>query len=85
MPIDAVERILSDKQVDSDLVLLLIKAADMTWPTAKLILDMRCGAAGLSTQVALVSRQHFERLQPATAKRVVRFYQARNTAREASK
>ena len=85
VPIAAVERIFSDHRVDSDMVLLLIKAADMTWPTAKLILDLRCGDAGLSPQAATVARQHFERLQPATAKRVVRFYQARNGAREVPK
>lgn len=85
MSIDAVERILSNKQVDSDLALLLIKAAGMTWPTAKLILEMRCGQPGMTAQATMTARQHFERLQPATAKRVVRFYQARSAAREPSK
>jgi hypothetical protein len=47
MPIDAVERILSDKRIDNDLLLVLVKAADMAWPTAKLILDMRDGEVGL--------------------------------------
>lgn len=80
LPIDAVERILADKRVDNDLALLVIKAADMTWPTAKLILDMRFGADGMTAQASMTARQHFERLQVATAKRVVRFYQARHAA-----
>jgi hypothetical protein len=82
MSIQAVERILSDSKADIDLALLLIKAAGMSWPTAKLILDMRCGAAGLVATASMNARQHFERLQPATAKRIVRFYQARSAARE---
>jgi hypothetical protein len=82
LPIDAVERVFSDKQADNDLALLLLKAADMTWPTAKLVLELRSGEAGLSAQSMATAYQHFERLQPATAKRVVRFYQARHAARE---
>jgi uncharacterized protein (DUF2336 family) len=80
LPIDAVERILAGKQADNDLALLLIKAAGMTWPTAKLILELRRGEGGLSVQASETAHQHFERLQAATAKRVVRFYQVRHAS-----
>jgi uncharacterized protein (DUF2336 family) len=79
LPIEAVEHILSERQADGDIVLLLIKAADMTWPTAKLILEMR---GSLSRQAVETARKHFERLQPTTAQRVVRFYQVRHASGE---
>jgi uncharacterized protein (DUF2336 family) len=79
LPIEAVEHIMSERQADGDLVLLLIKAADMSWPTAKLILEMR---GSLSRQAIDTARQHFERLQTTTAQRVVRFYQVRHASGE---
>ncbi len=82
LPIDAVERIISNSKADNDLALLLIKAAGMTWPTAKLILELRSAEAGLSAQAIATAHQNFERLKSTTAKRVVRFYQARHAARE---
>jgi hypothetical protein len=51
----------------------------MTWPTAKLILEMR---GSLSRQAVETARKHFERLQPTTAQRVVRFYQVRHASGE---
>lgn len=79
LPVEAVEHILSERQADGDLVLLLIKAADMSWPTAKLILDMR----GTQSRSAIeTARTHFERLQTTTAQRVVRFYQVRHASSE---
>ena len=79
LPLEVVERLMTDRQVDSDLVLILAKAAGLTWPTAKLILLMRRGEGGLSAQDAEIANQHFKRLQPATAQRVVRFYQVRQS------
>ena len=79
LPTEAVERILSDKQADGDIALLLMKAADITWPTAKLVLEMR---GNLSRQAIETAYKHFERLQTTTAQRVVRFYQVRHTSGE---
>ena len=84
LAIDAVERIFADKNADSDLVLLLIKAADFSWPTAKLVLELRRGEGGLSASDLKTSHRNFERLQAATAKRVVRFYQTRNATRQST-
>jgi uncharacterized protein (DUF2336 family) len=82
LPVDAVERVFFDLQADNDLALLLLKAAEMSWPTAKLVLELRGGKAGVPAQSLATAYQRFEQLQPATAKRVIRFYQARLTARE---
>lgn len=82
LPVDVVEHILVDKQGDNDLTLLLLKAAELKWPTANAILALRSGQGGLSQIAADVARVHFERLQVATAKRVVRFYQVRRASGE---
>lgn len=81
LPIESVDRIFSDAKTNDDLILLLVKAADLTWPTAKLILEMHRGEGGLSAPAINAARTNFERLQSGTAKRVVRFYQARQAAR----
>jgi uncharacterized protein (DUF2336 family) len=80
LPIESVERIMSDKRVDGDLVLILAKASGLSWSTAKLICILRRGEGGLSAQDLEKARISFERLQPATAQRVVRFYQVRQAA-----
>jgi uncharacterized protein (DUF2336 family) len=83
LPVEVVDRIFSDKQVDNDLALLLIKAAELKWTTAKAILELRRGQGGMSPAAIDTARVHFDRLQTATAKRVVRFYQVRRASGEA--
>jgi len=80
LPIDSVERIMSDKRADGDLVLILAKASGLSWSTAKLICMLRRADSGISAQDLEKARLSFERLQPATAQRVVRFYQVRQAA-----
>jgi hypothetical protein len=82
LPVESVDRIFTDKTADNDLSLLLIKASELRWPTAKLILDLRHGDARPSPAAVDTARVHFERLQTATAKRVVRFYQVRRASGE---
>jgi uncharacterized protein (DUF2336 family) len=82
LPIDTVERVFADKHGDNDLALLLFKAAEFRWPTAKAILELRRGEGGLPHTVAENARMLFEKLQTATAKRVVRFYQVRRGSDE---
>jgi uncharacterized protein (DUF2336 family) len=77
---DVVENIMLDKRIDNDLVLILAKAAELNWQTAKLLLQLRAGDAGVSAPALEKAYQHYERLQEATAKRVVRFYQVRQAA-----
>jgi uncharacterized protein (DUF2336 family) len=82
VPVDVVENVMMDKHADNDLVLILAKGAGLNWQTAKLILQFRAGEAGISAPALEKAYQHFERLQAATAKRVVRFYQVRQAAGE---
>jgi uncharacterized protein (DUF2336 family) len=82
LPIIVVERVFDNPNAEDDLVLLLVKAAGWSWPTAKLILDMRHGDGGLSAPVVDTARRHFEKLQLSTAQRLVRFYQVRHASGE---
>jgi uncharacterized protein (DUF2336 family) len=81
LPVETVDHIFTDKSTDNDLILLLIKAAELRWPTAKLVLDLRRGER-LAPAAVDTARVHFERLQTGTAKRVVRFYQVRRASGE---
>jgi uncharacterized protein (DUF2336 family) len=81
LPVETVDHIFSDKSADNDLILLLVKAAELRWPTAKLILELRRGER-LAPAAVDTARVHFERLQTGTAKRVVRFYQVRRASGE---
>lgn len=74
LPIDVAERAMLDDR--ADLLLILAKAAEFSWTTVKLILLMR-GAGGVSVQNLESALRGFERLQVATAKRVVEFYRTR--------
>ena len=82
LPVDAVENIMMDKRADNGMVLILAKSSGLSWQTAKLILQMRCGRAKLSPQATETARKDFERLQVASAQRVIRFYQVRHAAGE---
>jgi uncharacterized protein (DUF2336 family) len=82
LPLNVVEHIFGGKHADNDLALLLVKAADLKWPTAKVVLELRCAESGLTPAAAETARVHFERLQIATAQRVVRFYQVRRSSGE---
>ena len=81
LPVETVDHVFSDKSGNTDLALLLIKAAELRWPTAKPILDLLRGEQ-LTPAAADTARVHFERLQTGTAKRVVRFYQVRRASGE---
>ena len=82
LPVDAVENIMMDKRADNGMVLILAKSSGLSLQTAKLILQMRCGRAKLSPQATETARKDFERLQVASAQRVIRFYQVRHAAGE---
>jgi uncharacterized protein (DUF2336 family) len=80
LPIEVVERIFSERHGENDLALLLIKAAELKWPTAKAILELRRGEGSLPYATVETARAHFDRLQTGTAKRVVRFYLVRSAS-----
>ena len=75
-PIDLVERALIDK--GTDMILTLVRAAGCSWSTAKATLTMHAAGRDLSQQDLEVAYAAFERLKPATARQVVKFYEHRN-------
>jgi uncharacterized protein (DUF2336 family) len=78
LPIEVIE---STFQGDnSDMCLVIARAAGLSWPTAKQILLLQSTAGSLSEQDLARAKDNFEKLQPATAQRVVRFYQVRKNA-----
>jgi uncharacterized protein (DUF2336 family) len=74
-PIDLVERALIDK--GTDMILILVRAAGCSWTTAKATLLMHAAGRGLSQQDMDAAFKSFEGLRPATAQRVVKFYECR--------
>ena len=78
VPIDVVDRLMSGDRPDP--VLILCKAAGWQWPTARAIIVARPSGKGTSTQALDAAFANFERLSPATAQRVMRFWQARPNA-----
>ena len=75
VPIDVIDRLMAGDRPDP--VLILCKSAGWDWPTARAIIMARPGAKGTSTQGLDSAFSNFERLSPATAQRVMRFWQAR--------
>ncbi|HEY6024425.1 MAG TPA: DUF2336 domain-containing protein [Pseudolabrys sp.] len=79
-PIKLVESVMNDARAESDFALILAKAAGLYWPTAKQICILRRKAFRYSPQSIEAARHSFDRLQTATAKRLVRFYNERHSA-----
>jgi uncharacterized protein (DUF2336 family) len=78
VPIEGIERAMLDDQ--TDMVLIAAKAAAFSWATTKAFVVMQASGRGFSQVDLDRIRQSFERLQVATAQRVVRFYQVRQGA-----
>jgi uncharacterized protein (DUF2336 family) len=79
-PIKLVESIMNDARPESDFVLILAKAAGLSWPTTKQICILRRKVFRVSPQAVESARHSFDRLQPETAQRLVRFYNERHSA-----
>ena len=84
VPVDVVERALLDD--NADMVLILIRAAQCSWTTAKAILLMQAADRGIAAQDLDRALRSFQRLGSDTAKRVLDFYHLRcqSDAEEAS-
>jgi uncharacterized protein (DUF2336 family) len=78
--VELVEHVMNDRRGDNDFALLLAKAARLSWPAALQVCILRRGPGGLPPLGIEAARRNFERLQEATAQRVVRFYNERNQA-----
>lgn len=70
---------MNDARPESDFPLILAKAAGLSWPTVKHICILRRKAFRFSPQAIEAARHSFDRLQPATAQRLVRFYNERHS------
>jgi uncharacterized protein (DUF2336 family) len=80
LPIDTIERVFLGEK--PDLILILAKAIDFSWDTTKYIMRL-CPDSGCWSESRTDTYQaHFDKLQAATAKRVIRFYKVRQTASE---
>lgn len=79
-PTKLVESVMNDARPESDFALILAKAAGLSWPTVKHICILRRKAFRFSPQAIEAARHSFDRLQPATAQRLVRFYNERHSA-----
>lgn len=80
VPSRLVESVMNDARPESDFALILAKAANLSWPTAKQICILRRKAFSLSPQAMETARHNFERLMPTTAQRLLRFYNDRHSA-----
>jgi uncharacterized protein (DUF2336 family) len=78
VPIEVVDRLMSGERPDP--VLILAKSAGWGWPTARAVIMARAGSKPTSSQGLDNAFENFERLSPATAQRVMRFWQARPAA-----
>jgi hypothetical protein len=71
-----IDRLMSGERPDP--ILILCKAEGWGWQTARAIIMSR--SSGTSSQGLDNAYANFERLSPATAQRVMRFWQARGAA-----
>jgi uncharacterized protein (DUF2336 family) len=78
VPLEAVERAFLNS--GSEPALILAKAAGFSWETAKNILRLCAGGKALSAESRDSAQAHFDKLQVATAQRVLRFYKVRQSA-----
>jgi len=82
VPIDVVDRLMGGDRPDP--ILILCKSVGWEWPTVKTLIGARAGGKGASSQALDSAFANFERLSPATAQRVMRFWQARPASNAAS-
>ena len=80
VPIKLVESVMNDPRPQTDFALILIKAAGLSWPTAKQICILRRKAFELSPDLVEATRENFERLQLKIAQHLIRFYKERYSA-----
>jgi VIT1/CCC1 family predicted Fe2+/Mn2+ transporter len=78
VPIPVIERALTKK--DQELFMILAKACRMTWATVKCIMVMLSVTRGMPKIDLDRSFESYNRVQSATAQRVVRFMRVRKTA-----
>lgn len=78
LPIGLIERALV--QSESEQLLVLAKAIDLSWETAKALLILQAGRGGLAKEWLDRCFASFFRLQPKTARAALQFYRLREQA-----
>jgi uncharacterized protein (DUF2336 family) len=75
VPVKIADRLMAGERPDP--VLILCKAAGLSWPTVKAVILARPDPAGTSSQALEAAFANYDRLSASTAQRVVRFWQVR--------
>lgn len=78
LEVGMVERAMMHEQAET--ILVFVKAAGLSWATARAVLLLRAGEAGLAAAAVEQNLASFERLKPATAQELVRFYRLKEAA-----
>jgi uncharacterized protein (DUF2336 family) len=78
VPIKIADRLMTGERADP--VLILCKAAGMSWATVKSIVVSRADGNGIAVRALDGTLVNYERLSPSTAQRVVRFWQVKQNA-----
>ncbi len=78
VPLTVVDRLINGEHADP--VLILARASNFTWSTAKAILLSRPGHVGTSSGAIEQAHANFDKLTLATAQRVIRFWQVREAS-----
>jgi uncharacterized protein (DUF2336 family) len=78
-PVTIIERLLQNVRHDG--IVIACKAAELKWPTVRVILSARFAHHSWSDQQLQVARTDFHKLSIQTARRVFRFWLVRNAAR----
>ncbi|MGO9398235.1 MAG: DUF2336 domain-containing protein [Xanthobacteraceae bacterium] len=78
VPIRIVDRLMESDRPDP--VLILCKAANLTWPAVHAVIMMRPAATAMSGQALDAAFANYGRLSASTARRVVRFWQVRQAS-----
>ncbi len=74
-PIDFVEQAIIEHKPET--MLILAKAAKMSWPTTKILLSLRAGQRAASSDEIEQCLASFERLNLGTAQQIIKFYKMR--------
>ncbi len=75
VPVNVADRLMGGDRPDP--VLILCKAAGLSWPTVKAVIMARLDGKGTSSQGLDAAFANYGRLSASTAQRVVRFWQVR--------
>ena len=81
IPLGAVERSFVQNQTEQ--IVVLARALDLSWATTLKLLLLHAGVNGTSRQQLDVTFANFYRLQPATAQTALKFYRMREKASQA--